>query len=177
LLVLLAMVVGAVGGLGAVVFRLMISAASAGFHALVPGAAHLPSYSVVILPVLGLLLVGVITTYFAREVKGHGVPQILEALALRGGRIRPQVGFFGILAPAITIGSGGSVGREGPIALIGAAFGSALGQLFKLADRYTMLRALAPRSTPRSRADCLGWRWCWAAMPWARWYRAWWRRS
>jgi len=139
LLVLLAMVVGAVGGLGAVVFRLMISAASAGFHALVPGAAHLPSYSVVILPVLGLLLVGVITTYFAREVKGHGVPQILEALALRGGRIRPQVGFFGILAPAITIGSGGSVGREGPIALIGAAFGSALGQLFKLADRYTML--------------------------------------
>ncbi len=139
LLLVLAVLVGAVGGLGAVLFRLMIRVAANGFHALVPGSAHLPHDTTAILPVLGLLLVGVITTYFAREVKGHGVPQILEALALRGGRIRPRVGLFGILAPAITIGSGGSVGREGPIALIGAAFGSSLGQLFRLADRNTML--------------------------------------
>ena len=139
LLLVLAVLVGAVGGLGAVVFRLMIRWASTGFHLLIPTSAHLPPYTAVILPVFGLLLVGVISTYFAREVKGHGVPQILEALALRGGRIRPRVGLFGILAPAITIGSGGSVGREGPIALIGAAFGSALGQLLRLADRYTML--------------------------------------
>lgn len=141
LLLVLAVLVGAVGGAGAVVFRLMIRAAQYGFHAIIPTGAgtHLPHFTTAILPVLGLMLVGIISTYFAREVKGHGVPQILEALALRGGRIRWRVGFFGILAPAITIGSGGSVGREGPIALIGAAFGSSLGQLLKLADRYTML--------------------------------------
>jgi CIC family chloride channel protein len=67
------------------------------------------------------------------------VPQILEALALRRGRIRPRVGLFGILAPAITIGADGSVGREGPIALIGAAFGSSVGQLLRLGDQYTSL--------------------------------------
>jgi CIC family chloride channel protein len=90
----------------------------------------------ILAPVAGLLLVTVITQKLAREVRGHGVPQILEALAVRGGRIRPRVGLFGILAPAITIGSGGSVGREGPIALIGAAFGSTIGQALRLPDRY-----------------------------------------
>lgn len=139
LIIALAVLVGIVGGLGAVVFRLMIRFAQVGFRWLAGGAFHLPHFTMAIMPVLGLLAVGVISTYFAREVKGHGVPQILEALALRGGRIRPRVGFFGILAPALTIGSGGSVGREGPIALIGAAFGSSLGQSLKLTDRYTML--------------------------------------
>ncbi|EQD27965.1 Chloride channel, voltage gated, partial [mine drainage metagenome] len=90
-------------------------------------------------PAIGLLLVSLISHYFAKEVKGHGVPQILESLALRGGRIRPRVGFFGILAPAITIGAGGSVGREGPIALIGGAFGSIVGQTLRLPDKYISL--------------------------------------
>lgn len=72
-------------------------------------------------------------------MKGHGVPQILESLALRGGKIRPRVAFFGILAPAITIGADGSVGREGPIALIGGAFGSIVGQALRLSDKYTSL--------------------------------------
>ena len=139
LIILLAVLVGVVGGVGAVVFRLLIQAAQIAFRWLAGGSFHMPHFTVAVMPVLGLLAVGVISTYFAREVKGHGVPQILEALALRGGRIRPRVGFFGILAPALTIGSGGSVGREGPIALIGAAFGSSLGQWFKLPDRYTML--------------------------------------
>ncbi|MDA8345817.1 MAG: chloride channel protein [Thermaerobacter sp.] len=139
LIILLAVVVGVVGGVGAVLFRLMIQYAQVGFRWLAGASFHMPHVTVAIMPVLGLLAVGVISTYFAREVKGHGVPQILEALALRGGRIRPRVGFFGILAPALTIGSGGSVGREGPIALIGAAFGSSLGQSLKLPDRYTML--------------------------------------
>ncbi|MHB1505780.1 MAG: chloride channel protein [Sulfobacillus sp.] len=139
LLILLALLVGGVGGLGAVVFRLMIQVAGSGLGFIVHGALRLPPAGRLIEPVLGLMAVGVITTYFAREVKGHGVPQILEALALRGGRIRKRVGFWGIVAPAITIGAGGSVGREGPIALIGAAFGSTLGQVTKLADRYIML--------------------------------------
>ncbi len=139
LIILLAVLVGVVGGVGAVVFRLMIQYAQIGFGWLTGASFHLPHFTSALSPVLGLLVVGIISTYFASEVKGHGVPQILEALALRGGRIRPRVGFFGILAPALTIGSGGSVGREGPIALIGAAFGSSLGQSLRLPDRYIML--------------------------------------
>ncbi len=92
LLILLAVLVGAVGGLGAVVFRLMIRAAQAGYHAFVPGSAHLPHYMTAVLPALGPFMVGLITTYGAREVRG------------RGGRIRPRVGVLGIVAPAITIG-------------------------------------------------------------------------
>ncbi len=144
ILVGLAIVIGVVGGLGAVLFRLMITGATWVFETLFvrhglafTGAAR--TWETAVTPALGLLLVGVISHHFAREVKGHGVPQILESLALRGGRIRPRVGFFGILAPAITIGSGGSVGREGPIALIGAAFGSSVGQLLRLSDSYISL--------------------------------------
>lgn len=144
LLVALAVLTGAVGGLGAVVFRLMIRLGRLFFVGLLvgrglsfTGALHPWLYALT--PALGLLAVGVITHRFAREVKGHGVPQILEALALRRGRIRPRVGFFGILAPAITIGARGSVGREGPIALIGAAFGSLVGQTLRLSDQYTSL--------------------------------------
>lgn len=132
----LALLTGVVGGLGAVLFRLMI----AWIGRIFAGAEHIgltpATHDLVFLaPAVGLLAVTVITQRFAREVRGHGVPQILESLAVRGGRIRPRVGLFGILAPAITIGSGGSVGREGPIALIGAAFGSTLGQALRLPDR------------------------------------------
>lgn len=144
ILVGLAIVIGVVGGLGAVLFRLMITGATWVFETLFiqhglsfTGAAR--TWETALTPALGLLLVGIISHHFAREVKGHGVPQILESLALRGGRIRPRVGFFGILAPAITIGAGGSVGREGPIALIGAAFGSSVGQILRLSDSYISL--------------------------------------
>ncbi|AUW93185.1 hypothetical protein BXT84_03805 [Sulfobacillus thermotolerans] len=133
----LAMVTGVVGGVGAIVFRWMIHVV----HTLLIGdtlsAGHLGL--VVLGPAVGLVLVSLITHYGAPEVKGHGVPQILEALALHGGKIRPRVGLFGIIAPAVTIGSGGSVGREGPIALIGAAFGSTMAQLLKLSEKYTTL--------------------------------------
>lgn len=132
---LMAILVGAVGGAGAVVFRDMIRVFYALFHSW-NGKDQLLA---VFTPAAGLLLVGLVTQFFAREVKGHGVPQILESLALRGGKIRPRVAFFGILAPAITIGAGGSVGREGPIALIGGAFGSVTGQILRLPDKYTSL--------------------------------------
>lgn len=144
MLIVLALAVGVIGGLGAVVFRLMIRWLQIFFRDLLigQGLAFLGPerhWAAAIVPALGLICVGVITTYFAREVKGHGVPQILESLALRGGRIRPRVGAFGILAPALTIGSGGSVGREGPIALIGAAFGSTVGQALRLTEKHTSL--------------------------------------
>ncbi len=134
---LLALVTGIIGGLGAIVFRWMISAVHTLLITDTLSAAHMGL--VLLGPAIGLVLVSLVTHYAAPEVKGHGVPQILEALALHGGKIRTRVGLFGILAAAITIGSGGSAGREGPIALIGASFGSALAQFLKLSEKYMTL--------------------------------------
>ena len=83
----------------------------------------------------GFLLCALIVYYFAREAKGHGVPEVMEAVALRGGRIRPRVVLAKMFASAISIASGGSVGREGPIVQIGSAFGSTIGQWLKLDER------------------------------------------
>lgn len=145
LLLALALATGVAGGLGAIVFRLMIAWVGSGLGhltVLVPWVPPFPPPSQhlsALAPFLGLLAVGLITRYLAHEVKGHGIPQVLEALALRGGRIRSRVAVLGIVGPAVTIGSGGSVGQEGPIALIGASFGSVMGQLLRLPDRYLSL--------------------------------------
>lgn len=98
------------------------------------GFSFLGPYYVILLPALGGLLVGPLVTFFAPEAKGHGVPEVLKAIILRGGRIRPQVVVVKALASAIAIGSGSSVGREGPIVQVGAALGSSLGQLFKMSE-------------------------------------------
>ncbi|MCP3907930.1 MAG: chloride channel protein, partial [Oceanicoccus sp.] len=89
---------------------------------------------VIFVPAIGGLLVGLLIYLFAREAKGHGVPEVMEAVALRGGRIRPVVAVVKSLASAICIGSGGAVGREGPIVQIGSAIGSTIGQALKLSD-------------------------------------------
>jgi CIC family chloride channel protein len=102
----------------------------------------LPRWRVLLVPALGGLLVGIVGRYLSREVRGHGVPEVMEAVALRGGRIRKRVVLTKSLASAITIGSGGSVGREGPIVHIGASVGSAVGQTLGLpADRLRTLTA------------------------------------
>jgi len=88
---------------------------------------------------LGGLMVGVISTYFAPETKGHGIPEVMLAVARHGGRIRARVALIKIIASAITIGSGGSAGREGPIVHIGSAFGSTLAQWLRLSDRMVIL--------------------------------------
>lgn len=88
---------------------------------------------------LGGLLVGLISRYLAKETKGHGIPEVMLAVARYGGRIRPRVAAVKILAASITIGSGGSAGREGPIVHIGAALGSALAQWLRLPDRMVIL--------------------------------------
>lgn len=75
------------------------------------------------------LLVGYVVNRWAKEAKGHGVPEVMEALALRGGRIRPRVASIKVLASSLTIGTGGSAGREGPIVQVGSALGSTIGQL------------------------------------------------
>ena len=79
-------------------------------------------------------MVGVLIYKYAQEAKGHGVPEVMEAVALRGGRIRPRVAVVKALASSVCIGTGGSVGREGPIAQIGSALGSTVGQLLNLSD-------------------------------------------
>ncbi|MHC1631894.1 MAG: chloride channel protein [Methanotrichaceae archaeon] len=119
------------GGLGAVIFRGFIHFAHGFFFSDL--FYHSPSpYFIVLLPVIGGLIVGPIVYSLAPEIRGDGIPQIMEALQRRGGEIRKRVGIILICVAAITVGSGGSAGREGPIAQIGASFGSLIGQAFRL---------------------------------------------
>ena len=84
------------------------------------------------IPAIGGLIVGPLIYYFAREARGHGVPEVMKAVATRGGVIRARVVAIKAIASAVSIGTGGSVGREGPIVQIGSAVGSAFGQLLRL---------------------------------------------
>jgi chloride channel protein, CIC family len=93
---------------------------------------HLPWYHVLLIPAVGGLLVAPIVFLASRDARGHGVPEVIESISFRGGKIRPEVALVKSLASAITIGTGGSVGREGPIVQIGAALGSALGQVLRV---------------------------------------------
>jgi CIC family chloride channel protein len=127
------------GGLGAVGFRESIRF----FQAVIwqvdsPTLAYfhgLQWWWKVLAPAFGGLVVGLIIARFAAEAKGHGVPEVIESVALRGGRIRPRVLVAKLLASAICIGSGGSVGREGPIVQIGSALGSSIGQWLRVGER------------------------------------------
>lgn len=138
-MVLAAVVIGLLGGLGAVLFRLAIKASQAAFFGTLSYSLDfvlgLPWYSKLVAPAAGALIVGPIVYYFARETKGHGVPEVMEAVAIRRGIIRPRVMFAKVLASAVCIGSGGSAGREGPIVQIGSSLGSSLGQLLKVGDK------------------------------------------
>ncbi|MBN2098519.1 MAG: chloride channel protein [Dehalococcoidia bacterium] len=134
----LAVVIGLLTGLGAVGFRYMIR--GFGWLFFNRGAElldFLGDYYVIILPVVGGLLVGLVIYFLAREAKGEGPPEVMEAVALGGGRIRQRVAVVKALASSICIGSGGSVGREGPIVHIGASIGSTIGQWFKMPEDWT----------------------------------------
>jgi CIC family chloride channel protein len=138
-LVAVALVVGVGAGLGAILFRYLITWCTLVLtgHVDYAGAGREPNpfvpalgiWFVVLAPVLGGLVYGPLVEFFAREARGHGVPEVMLAVAQRAGRIRPQVAAIKALASAMCIGSGGSVGREGPIVQIGSALGSTLGQL------------------------------------------------
>lgn len=84
--------------------------------------------------VMAGLAVGLIVGKWAQEAKGHGVPEVMEAVAVRGGRIRARVAAVKVIASSITLGAGGSAGREGPIVQVGSALGSTLGQLLHFSD-------------------------------------------
>ncbi len=135
--VFLAVVVGVIAGFGAVIFRWLINTFQSLFFG--AGASYLGflgQYYIILLPALGGLIVGVLVHFGAREAKGHGVPEVMEAVAVQGGRIRPRVAVIKSLASSICIGSGGSVGREGPIVQIGSSAGSTVGQWLHLSDEW-----------------------------------------
>ncbi|HEY2601768.1 MAG TPA: chloride channel protein [Thermoleophilaceae bacterium] len=148
-LVALALVVGVGAGLGAVAFRYMIEALTWLFagasqlgahpHPRSPWLPGVGAVCVLLAPVVGGLLYGPLVSRFAPEARGHGVPEVMLAVARKGGRIRPQVPLVKALASALCIGSGGSVGREGPIVQIGSALGSTIGQLARLPERRLRL--------------------------------------
>ncbi|MFQ5798307.1 MAG: chloride channel protein [Bacteroidota bacterium] len=130
-----AVVVGVGTGLGAVAFRRLIDGvqelAYGGLGGLLESIAP---FHLLIIPAVGGAIFGPLIYRFAREAKGHGVPEVMEAVAIHGGRIRPRVAVVKALASSICIGTGGSVGREGPIVQIGSSLGSTVGQAFRLSD-------------------------------------------
>jgi CIC family chloride channel protein len=136
IMAILAMIVGLAAGFGAVGFRHLIiffQKISYGTgHNLLEHVQTLGWQSVIWIPAVGGLIVGPLVYFFAREAKGHGVPEVMEAIALKGGLIRKRLVFVKTLASAICIASGGSVGREGPIVQIGSAIGSTIGQVLKV---------------------------------------------
>ncbi len=147
---LLVFMVGVIAGCGALFFRELIGF----FHNLFfygqwstyyDVLQHaLPSrwgVGVILVPVVGAIFVSFLVKNFAPEAKGHGVPEVMDAIYYEKGRIRPIVAVIKSLASSITIGSGGSVGREGPIIQIGAAFGATMGQWFPVPDwqRITLI--------------------------------------
>jgi CIC family chloride channel protein len=137
-MILIAVVVGLLGGLCAVGFRLFIRLVQVEVWSLpeftLAGVRALPWWVLLAVPAAGGLVVGLIVHFFAREAKGHGVPEVMEAVMLRGGRIRPRVVAAKLVASGICIGTGGSVGREGPIVQIGSSLGSTIGQWLHMGE-------------------------------------------
>ncbi len=148
----LALGVGIVGGFGAVVFRDLIGIVHNLFFTGRLAIAYDSSLFtppppwgalVILVPVLGGLGVTWLTTTFAPEARGHGVPEVMDAIYYQRGVIRPVVALVKSLASALAIGSGAAVGREGPIIQIGSAFGSTLGQIVTMpaGERITLVAA------------------------------------
>ena len=98
---------------------------------------------VVLVPVLGGLIIGLMARYGSERIRGHGIPEAIEAILMNGSRVEPKVAFLKPLSAAISIGSGGPFGAEGPIIMTGGAFGSMIAQFFHLtsAERKTLLVA------------------------------------
>ena len=136
LMIILGALIGLGGGVGAVGFRYLIRlvqwAAFGSFDYTLEVVRAVPWYLLIFIPAIGGIVIYPLVSRLAREAKGHGVPEVMEAVALRSGVIRPRIVLVKALASAICIGTGGSVGREGPIVQIGSAFGSTIGQVLRL---------------------------------------------
>jgi chloride channel protein, CIC family len=149
---LLALAIGLITGVGAVFFRALI--------AFIHNVAFLGEFSItydanqftpagpwgpwiILVPVIGGVIVTFLVVNFAPEARGHGVPEVLDAIYYKEGKIRPVVAAIKSLASALSIGTGAAVGREGPIIQIGATLGSSLGQMIEMApwQRITLVAA------------------------------------
>ena len=146
---LLAMAIGLVSAFVAALLLRMIALFTNIFFyqrisldAVSPGANHLGAL-VIIVPVCGALIIGAMARYGSERIRGHGIPEAIEAILLRGSRIEPRVALLKPISSAISIGSGGPFGAEGPIIMTGGAVGSLIAQLFRLtnAERKTLLVA------------------------------------
>lgn len=137
-MIIVAIIIGIFSGFGAIAIRFMINLFSGlsfpGNSSLLENIIAAPWYIKIIAPVSGGVIVGPIIYFFAKEAKGHGVPEVMQAVILKGGIIRPRVAFVKAIASAITIGTGGSVGREGPIIQIGSSLGSTIGQFLRVSS-------------------------------------------
>jgi CIC family chloride channel protein len=149
---LLGVLIGLVTGFGAVFFRALIALIhnafflgklSFAFDANQFTAASPWGAGIILVPVIGGLIVVFLVNNFAPEARGHGVPEVLDAIYYKEGVIRPVVAAIKSLASAFSIGSGAAVGREGPIIQIGATLGSSLGQMITMApwQRITLVAA------------------------------------
>ncbi len=111
-------------------------------EASIPGEHHLGYWSVLV-PVVGAIIIGLMARYGSPKIRGHGIPEALEAILIGGSRVEPKVAVLKPLSSAISIGTGGPFGAEGPIIMTGGACGSLFAQFFHLtsAERKTLLVA------------------------------------
>ncbi len=144
-LLVLAIIIGILSGLGSVIIKFLIEEISIilfpGNGNLLQRIQHLPYYWIIAVPALGGLLVGIVSKYTSKEAQGHGVPEVIQAIMNRGGKIKPVVAIIKSFTSAITIGTGGSVGYEGPIVQIGASIGSTVGQFFRVSSKRLKILA------------------------------------
>ena len=108
-----------------------------------PAGSTQPHWVMLLVPVLGGLIVGLMAHYGSDKIRGHGIPEAIEAILLRGARVDPKVAVLKPISAAVAIGSGGPFGAEGPIIMTGGAFGSLVAQWLNLTDaeRTTLLVA------------------------------------
>lgn len=138
-LYLLAGLIGVGAGLSALAFGALIHGSEWFFRDFIAEQCLPSKWLFPLVPMLGILAAAYLTRRFAPEARGHGVPEVMAAVASRGGIIRGRVVAVKALASAVSIGTGGSVGREGPIVQIGSALGSSVGQLLKCSGQRVRL--------------------------------------
>ncbi len=152
IMAVIAIMIGILGGVGAIIFRALIGLVhnvffyghfNINYDANLHSPATYYAWWIIFVPVLGSILVTWLVKNFAPEAKGHGVPEVMDAVYNKQGNIRPRVAVVKSLASALSIGTGGSVGREGPIVQIGAALGSTLGKLFRMPVRQRVIMIAA----------------------------------
>jgi len=132
---IMALIIGLLGGYGAVLIQFTIKEFQklfwqGGFS--LEMVRQIPWYWKIMVPLGGGVIVGLVIQFYSAEAKGHGVPEVMEAIALKNGKIRPRVVIAKLFSSALYIAAGGSVGREGPVIQIGSAVGSTIGQFFRV---------------------------------------------